>query len=325
MNSFWVWVYANVGLIKFCIICLLLLLAIIFILKQYDIKSLVNKKAVRNNIENIKVMQKRDRNIIAANRFLRLMASVGRIKLFAYDEITREYMDYNLKRAGVKGPGGFKNITADEFKGLNVTGVILACLIDLLLTPIISLKVSLIVMVAILILGSYLPKIVIRSTVTKKDFELKSGFPDFYLMLHYVLLTGGRAPLDKVMKSYARTTDNQEVLDFISVAVDYIETYGEYRAMAYISRSYREVPEVGKMCRLIKQMFEGGDVTNELIGFRSELIQQKKWAIEQRGEKLIKKAKVSFNILMIVLIQAVISAMLIYLPDISSAGGLFGM
>lgn len=325
MNSFWVWIYANVGLIKAGIILLIILIAIIFILRQYNIKSIVNKKAVRNNIENIKVMQNRDRNIIAANRFVRLMASVGKIKLFAYDDITREYMNYNLKRAGIMGPGGFRTLTADEFKGINVTGVIILSLLDIMLVSLISVKIALLTLIVILVLGSYLPKIVVRTIVTTKDGELKAGFPDFYLMLHYVLLTGGRAPLDKVMKSYARTTDNAEILNFISISVDYIETYGEYGAMSYIARNYRELPEIGKMCRIIKQMFEGADVENELVGFRSELIQQKKWEIEQKGDKLVSKAKMSFNILLIVLIQAVISAMLIYLPDLSSAGGLFGL
>jgi hypothetical protein len=125
------------------------------------------------------------------------------------------------------------------------------------------------------------------------------------------------------MKSYAKVTDNTEVLRFIDVSVDYIETYGEYTAMTYIAKDYREVAEVGKLCRMIKQMFEGADVTNELLGFRSELIQQKKWRIEQAGEKLIGRAKRSFNVLMVVLVQAVISAMFIYIPDITSGMSVF--
>lgn len=325
MSEFWTWVYGNVGVIKFGICFLLLIIAAIFILRLFNIKSLRSRKGVRTNIESIKTMYQRDRNIIAVNRLLKILSAVGKIKLISYDEITRDYMNYNLRRAGVRAPGGLKTITADEFRGAVVTSIMLLDILSIVLIPIIGISIAFIVIVGVTMLGSILPQTVVRSMVYQKDAELKEGFPDFYLMLHYVLLTGAQTPISRIMQSYARTTDNVEVLRLIDVCVDNIETYGEYSAMSHIARSYREVPEVGKLCRLIKQLNEGADIKNELLGFRSELIQQKKWAIEARGDKIIKKAKMSFNILMLVLIQAVISAMLIYLPDISSAGGLFGL
>lgn len=325
MSKTWVWIYANVHWIKFGICLLILAIAAMAILRQFNIKSLLNKRGIQSNIDNITLLHKRDRNIMAANRALKMLSSIARIPLFAMDDITRDYMNYNIKRAGLKGPGGLKNLSADEFKGICIVGVTLVDMLVILMIPIYGISIGVILLVAITLLGNTMPQMFIRSAVMQKDLLLKEGFPDFYLMLHYVLLTGGKAPIDRVMKSYSKITDNMEILRFIDISVDYIETYGELRAMTYIAKDYREVSEVGKLCRLIKQLFEGADIENELLGFRTELIQQKKWAIERRCEKIIKKANASFGILMIVLIQAVISAMLIYLPDISSAGGLFGM
>jgi hypothetical protein len=69
--------------------------------------------------------------------------------------------------------------------------------------------------------------------------------------------------------------------------------------------------------RLIRQANEGGDVRAELVGFRTELLEARKYAIQKRMEKLVMKAKASFNILVPILIQAVISAMAIYFEDLS--------
>ena len=74
---------------------------------------------------------------------------------------------------------------------------------------------------------------------------------------------------------------------------------------------------MGKLMRLIRQNNDGGDVRAELIGFRNELLSAKKYAIRKRMEKLILKANRSFNILLPILVQAIISAMAIYFKDIS--------
>ena len=42
--------------------------------------------------------------------------------------------------------------------------------------------------------------------------------------------------------------------------------------------------------------------------------------MEDEQKKLVTKARLSFNILMIVLVQAILSAMAIYLPDLTNVG-----
>lgn len=89
------------------------------------------------------------------------------------------------------------------------------------------------------------------------------------------------------MKSYQKTTDSEEMKHFVDVCVHYIDTYGEYDATRHIAKAYREIPEVAKLMRLIRQANEGGDVKAELIGFRNELLNARRHAIENRMNKLI--------------------------------------
>lgn len=78
---------------------------------------------------------------------------------------------------------------------------------------------------------------------------------------------------------------------FVDVCIHYIDTYGEYEATRYISKAYREIPQVAKLMRLIRQANEGGDIKAELIGFRTELLNARKYEIEKRMNKLIQMGR----------------------------------
>ena len=303
-----------------CALCIIILGLIV--LRMLNIRSLAGLQGMTQNVEYIRLMQQRDRNIIFANRVLKLMSSIGKIPLFAYSEYDRSYIQYNLRRAGVHAPGGYRDLTAEEFRGITIS-VIAALDLVFMIVPIfaaVMLPVSILFVVVITVGGGILPKLVLRASVSGKDSELKREFPDFYLMMHYVLITGAKTPLDRLMRSYRKITESKEMMHFIDVACDHIDTHGELNAMQRISDDFREVAEVGKMCRLIKQMLEGGDVIQELEGFRNELILNKKFEIEKHGDMLIKKAQRSFSILMLLLVQAVFSAAATYFPDITEMG-----
>ena len=169
--------------------------------------------------------------------------------------------------------------------------------------------------VSAIVMAANMPMMFVRQTVKAKDDEIRENFSDFYLMIHYVLLAGAKTPLASIMKSYAKTTDSKEMQSMVGVCVHFIDTYGEYEATRYISKAYREIPVMGKLMRLIRQANEGGDVEAELMGFRKELLDEKRYAIEKRMDKLIARARASFNLLMPILFQAVLSAMSIYLSD----------
>lgn len=312
--------FQSVPLVKVLIILLLISLCVLLIMRLFNIKSVFKGKGITSEIGNVNRLKNRDKYIIASNRFLKKVTDLVQKTPFNIPANRQEYMNYNLKRADIRVPGGFRNMNSKEFnalvKLLGLSVVILGILVGLF----VHLSIGVILICTAIVCTSAVPTIVIRSMVREKDKEIKENFSDFYLMLHYVLVIGGSTPLDRLMKSYAKTTDSEEMKRFVDNCVGHIDTHGEYNATTFIIKDYREIAQVGKLMRLVKQLHDGGDVVQELIGFREEIIKEKKYIIEKRMNALVKKAQLSFNILTIILVQAIVSAMALYLPDITTMG-----
>lgn len=310
--------FAALPLVKILICVLLLTLLTVIIMRLFNIKSFRKGKGITSEINNVNEIKSRDKFILQSNKWLGRITRLVQKTPFNIPSNTKEYMQYNLNRAGIKVPGGFRNMSAEEFNAIvKLTGVTMLVL-GLLVTLLFSSIFGLMVIVSTIVITGILPMKMVRQVVKEKDREIKENFSDFYLMLHYVLIIGGQTPLDKLMRSYAKTTDSLEMARFVDNCVGHIDTNGEYGATMLIARDYREIAEVGKLMRLIKQMYDGADIQQELLGFRAELMKEKKYIIEKKMNKLIANAQRSFNILTIILIQAIISAMALYLPDISS-------
>lgn len=300
----------------------IILSAIILILRTMGIKSF-RLHGINNAISNIEKLRERDKAIIKINKALQTLTNIVQGSIFRLDKNTKNYYAYNLKRAGIKVPGGYRYLEAEEFNAIIIcAGAVLISLslaIFLILNPIFGV----VCMVASLTAVSVLPMVIIRSIVTKRNKEIRENFMDLYLMLHYNLLLGGDTPIEKIMGSYAKATDSEEMKRFVENCIGHIDIHGEYNATMHIARDYKEIPEVNKLMRLIRQLHEGGDVKQELLGFRDELIKDRKYHLERKMNKLVSKARFSFNLLMIILFQAILSAMAIYIPDLQGIGSFF--
>lgn len=314
--------YASLYLVKAVICVLLAVVCILLVLRVFNIRSPAKNKGVTSEIKNVNALKGREKFIIRNNRILKKLTEMVQKTPFHLSSSSAEYWRYNLKRAGIKAPGGYRYLTSEEFNAICKVACGLLIGIGLLVCLLINGLMGFALIVMAVIVTAVLPNMAVRQIVKNKDLEIRENFPDFYLMLHYVLLMGGQTPLDKLMKSYAKTTDSPEMVRFVDNCVGHIDTTGEYGATALIAKDYREIPEVGKLCRLIKQMYDGADITQELLGFREELIKNRKYIITKRMNVLVTRAQTSFNLLMIILIQAIVSAMALYLPDLSGVGGL---
>jgi hypothetical protein len=309
--------------VKALIIILLLIIATMIILRLFNIKSLIKGKGIRNELGNRNMLRTRDAYILRSNKILSIITKIVEKTPFCVAKEDKEYLQYNINRAGIKVPGGYRSMTAEEFNAVvKMAGAILL-FIGLFLLLFINMSVG--VIFVSLTIGTVitLPNLVLRQIVMAKDAEIRRNFSDFYLMLHYVLVIGGSTPIDKIMKSYAKTTESEEMIRFVDNCVGHIDTHGEYNATTIIARDYREIAEVGKLMRLIKQMFDGADVAEELVGFRDELMKERRYEIEKQMNKLVAIANRCFNILMIILVQAILSAMAIYLPDMGLMSSMF--
>lgn len=305
--------------VRIAIIVLLLIIAFLLIMSILKVRNPFRGKTITKEISHIENVRKHDEAILKANKLIKSFTTIVEKSPFAMSNLNKDYWSYNLTRANIRIPGGARIFRPEEFNAIVVTVEFIICMIGLAIAILINSVLGVAVCLITLILGSTMPMIVIRQKVKEKDLEITNHFADFYLMLHYVLLASANTPISGIMKSYDKTTESEEMHRFVDTCIHYIDTYGEFEATNHIARQYREIPEVGKLMRLIKQANEGGDVRAELMGFRNELLAAKKYAIEKRMEKLVAKAKASFGILMPILIQAIISAMAIYLDDLGIA------
>lgn len=285
----------------------------------------IRGKGIKSELDNLNKIRSRDAYILKVEEITRKLVGLVEKSVFRIEPNSKEYIQYNLNRANVKVIGGHRNMLAEEYNALLKISTLGIIILGLLVSIIKSASIGFIIIIAGVVIINSLPMMLLRGAVAAKDKEIRDNFLDYYLMLHYVIYNRTNVPLNKIMKSYRRRASSEEMKRYVDNCINYIETYGEYNATNYIAKDYREIPEVGKLMRLIRQSYDGGAVEQDLIGFRSELIKKERYAVEDRKEKNVKKAQMSFNVLMILLIQAILSAMSIYLPDIGIAKSLFGM
>lgn len=315
MNNALIRIYQIMPFIIALIVIIILIIMIRVIMNMYGVKSLKKGKGIINELDYMESVRRRDASIINRNKIIQILTKRVENSIFKSNRTNKEYIEYNLERAGVKIPGGSRYLKAEEWNAIIVGLSLCVVIVSLIVTVLFNYFIGMIMILSTIIIALTMPMMYIRSLVKVKDDEIRENFSDFYLMIHYVLIAGTKTPLVSIMKSYAKTTDSTEMQRMVDTCVHYMDTYGEYEGAKYISKAYREIPVMGKLMRLIRQANEGGEIEQELIGFRTELINEKKYSIQRRTEKLIKKARASFNLLMPILVQAILSAMSIYISD----------
>lgn len=314
--------FNNIPIVKIIIIGLIILIATLIILRMFRVRSVRWGKGIRNEVASVSEQRKQDKVIINVNSFMLWLTNKVEASIFKSSDIEREHRQYLLKRADVM-VGGFREMTPEEYNAL----VRFAQLIVVIVALIMAFNQLRLVSFMLLVFGtnacSMVPNFFIRAKVTTRNKEIQKNFPDLYLMMHYGLVMGGSEPIDKTMKSYTRTTDSPIMVNFVDNCCQIIDTYGAYASMQKIADEYKEIYEVGKMTRLVSQLYGGGDVVKDLEGFRDELMEMKRREIEAYTNKLIAKGKISVNIIFVVLFQAVISGFSVYMKDILGGASMF--
>lgn len=316
--------FGRVTAVKVGIVLLLALLAGMMILRIVKIKYILKGKGLSNSIDNIKEQKRRDNQIIRRSKMLREITKKVNSTSFRASESSKEYMDYTLARANIKAPGGYRYLKAEEYNALIRLCQLIAIMVGLLISVFINLLLGIVVMASMPILISTFTKMSIRHTVAVKDEEIEKNFFDLYQIIHYPLMSNSGTPIVTLLKTYRDATTSEEMVRFATQCIELMETYGEYRATALITKAYREIPNVGRLMRLIKQSLDGGEVKKDLEGFRVSLIQEQDMLIEDRMKKNIAKVETSLNVIMIILFQAILSAMAIYVPDLGGIGSILG-
>lgn len=307
--------YALIPLVLAIIAALFIFMAVKSIMAFKGRRSHHNR-GMHRELDFASSVRSMDSMILKSNRFLGKITNIVERTIFKSQHSIREEMDYTLARAGVMVPGRYRYMTYPEFNAIivliNAVTIVSFALVGLFVSMAIGLS-----MIAVMLIGTtILPRQILTSIVAGKDNEIRHNFSDFYLMLHYAILNHGKTQLSQTVMSYMKTTDSAEMKRLANTCIEHWDTNGEYSGCIKIAREYRDIAEIGKLMRLIRQANESGDVKQELLNFREEVISYKKYELEQFTNKLITKAKFSFNILIILTIQAVISATMIYFSDL---------
>lgn len=313
----------SLPLIKIGICCILIFVLILIIFQLLGLGQGITYAGVESELANINRLKKFDEYVIKRNRQLaRLTKQVESIGL-GVDKSRITYLEYNLRRAGVKNPGGQRILTPQEYNAI-IKGV----MFTFLLAGLVLLPINMMLGVTVALLGivamGIIPDALLRDTVLRKDKIIKLNFFDFYGELHYPIVADENEPLVKILRNYAKVDLVPEMREFTNNVADIFDLHGEYEGTKYVAQEYKEIPEVTKLMRLIRQYHDGADVVNDMMGFREQLLLEQQMQIDKACEKIIQKARTSFNIIYIILFQAIISAMAIYLPDLGNMSSLFG-
>jgi len=312
----------DIFILRAVAILFIVIAAIFMVLQVTKQKTIFKGQGIKNEISYVSEVRRRDAEIIKINNFMRFLTNIVENSPLALSKSNLDYYEYNITRASIKVFGGFRDLKPVEFNAVIKLLTIFSVLISVVVALLFSVIFGVVMLVVSVVVAGTFPMMFIRQIVKDKDDEVVQNFSDFYLMLHYVLMEGSKTPLINIMRSYAKTTTSKEMIKLVDTCVHYIETYGEYEATKYISKNYREIHVLTRLMRIIKQVNEGADVKTELAGFRAEVLRSKRYMIEMKVNKLVMKAKLSFYVLTPILIQAILSAMSIYFPDIGVITGL---
>lgn len=313
----------RLGLYKVLLCVLIIGIAVVIALKLFGITSIKQSKGIQAEVSNIGRIRKRDKKILRYSKIMHHITILIRSLGFGVGEIQKEYLDYNIKRAGLLAPGGIRPMTSEEYNAMLKIGSFITALICGVVMIFINTSLGAVLLVVSIAAWAIIPMRYLRALVMTKDREIKEGFFNFYIEIHYILKDGGSAHLNRKARAYAKMVNSEEMAKFADNCADLWELYGDSLGSPHIAKEYREIPVVGKLMRLIQQFNDGADIKKDLEGFRQQLLLEKQLKLEAHQQKIIKKARASFNVLMILLVQAILSAMAIYLPDIASISNIF--
>lgn len=310
--------YNMIPLVVAIVIILIIILYIMYLMKVMNIRSLGTSKAVRNVIDNVKLIRKKEKFSKNYYRFLSIAENLIEKTPFKLDQRRAEYLQYNIDRIGLKTYDGSRTFKARQLNGaIQLLGILLyifAAFIMIFFNGAIGLAL----LISSFIFANSVLMLYLRMKVAQKDKELKNEFLDLYLKIHNILIEKGKSPLAKVISSYAESSGSDEVKQFADVCTYNFETYGEYVGSDLVSKHYREVNDVVKLMTLIKENQSGAEIQEELVAFRKQLIEEDKFIREKNGQKIVDKMNTAMEVgIMVFLGQICLSAMIPFIVDIA--------
>ena len=297
------------------IVFLTVVLMIAMVYGLIEIFGIFSSAALTNMATMVSMSLSVDRKQWQARKFLNLMIALQSRGILKLDPFKADDLTFNLQRLGWKISG--IPLTAEMYNGLKIFSSAVVLAVSILLGLVTFNPVIPIIGIVLVFVITSLDT-VIAMRVRQLDAEITKNFLELFLILYHTMVADGGASLASLLRVYLVTAEGE--MRIVTEKIIYsLETYGEALGCVKLTDAFRH-EYVTRLMRLIKGYAEGADVRDDLKGFRQLLIENREREIEHESEKLQMKARMSFYILMPVLVQAIISAMAIYFGDISSIG-----
>ena len=125
--------------IKIAITAIILFILLLTILKAFNIKYLRRGKGIRLEIQNVNDIRNYDKRIMEQTYRIKRITEFWEKTPFRINRLKKEYLDYNLSRAGLFGPNG-RIMKAEEFNAIiqsvQAVGVAVGLVLMIVLTMI---------------------------------------------------------------------------------------------------------------------------------------------------------------------------------------------
>ena len=311
--------YAAIPIVKWIAIITIIVIVGMILMRIMRFTVVRRGKGAEKQLKNIEKIRRKEKQLIAFNTLINKITDIVEHSPFRMSKADAKELEYKIHRADIKNIDGRSLMRAQTYNALRTTAKTILIVIGVLLILTVNITFGTMMIIMAVTITNAVTDIYIKYYVDAKDEEIKKNFMGFYLMLHYVLIRNSNAPLTPIIQSYDKTTDSKEMHKLVDICVHNFNTYGEYSGSTYVAEEYKGVNEVVKLMRLIRQAGSGGDIKGELDGFKRELISEEAYRAEIKKKKALALADRSKLIVMIILAQAVISAMTIYLSDIGGS------
>ena len=119
-------------------------------------------------------VRKRDAAILRQNKFIGYITKLVESTAFKSNKANKEYMEYNLERAGVKIPGGSRYMRAEEFNAVVVAISAAVVAVSLIVMLLANYALGIVMVIMTIVFASTMPMMYLRQTVKAKDNEILS-------------------------------------------------------------------------------------------------------------------------------------------------------
>ncbi|MBR1453946.1 MAG: hypothetical protein IJ593_04810, partial [Lachnospiraceae bacterium] len=157
--------YKLMPLILLTIIVLIVAVLIRIIMRIFNINRLNKGKGIMNELSYAERLRKHDESILRWNAIISSSTRLVEKSIFKTNKKDNEYTAYNLERAGIKTPGGYRTISPEEWNAVIVVIASSLVAIGLVITIFANYMIGALFILITIVFASIFPMMYLRNLV----------------------------------------------------------------------------------------------------------------------------------------------------------------